>query len=103
MHIVVLVTASSKKEARKIAHSLLQDKLAACVNIISNVESLFWWEGKIDQEGEFLLVIKSRKALATKLINKVKSLHSYAVPEIIALPIIRGNKKYLEWINGATS
>jgi periplasmic divalent cation tolerance protein len=103
MHIVVFVTASSRIEAKKIANGLLKEKLAACVNIIGGLQSLFWWEGKINQAREFLLIIKTRKNLAARLIKKVRSLHSYTVPEIIALPIIVGNKKYLEWIDGATS
>ena len=102
MFIVVLVTASSKEEANKIAQGLLQDKLAACVNILAGLESRFWWQGKIDSAQEVLLVIKTRKTLFNKLAKKVKSLHSYTVPEIIALPIISGNKTYLDWINDCT-
>ncbi len=102
MYIVVLVTASSKEEANKIAQGLLEEKLAACVNILEGLESRFWWQGKIDSATEALLVIKTRKALFNKLAKKVKSLHSYTVPEIIALPIISGNKAYLDWINDCT-
>ena len=102
MYIVVFSTVSNKKEAELIAQGLIKDKLAACVNIIENVYSLFWWKGKIDSAKEVLLVIKTRKALAAKLIKKIKSLHSYEVPEIIALPIVSGNKEYLEWISKCT-
>jgi|SRR3989338_1957536 len=102
MHIVVLVTASSKKEGQKLASCLLQEKLAACVNVIDGVNSLFRWQGKIDKAKEALLIIKTRKTLFNKLLKKVKSLHSYEVPEIIALPIIAGNKKYLDWIDDST-
>ena len=102
MFIVVLVTASSKEEANKIAQGLLKDKWAACVNIIEGIDSRFWWQGKIDSTQEVLLVIKTRKTLFNKLAKKVKSLHSYTVPEIIALPIISGNKAYLDWINDCT-
>lgn len=102
MHIVVFVTASSKEEAEKITQGLLKDKLAACVNITTGVDSYFWWQGKIDSAKEALLVIKTRKKLFDKLAKKVKKLHSYEIPEIIALPIIKGNKKYLEWINEST-
>ena len=98
MYIVVFITASSKKEARKIARGLLEEKLVACVNIIDEVESLFWWQGKIDSAKEALLVSKTKKELFNKLAKKVKSLHSYSVPEIISLPIISGNKDYLKWI-----
>jgi len=102
MYIIVLVTASSKEEANKIARGLLEEKLAACVNILAGLESRFWWQGKIDSAQEVLLVIKTRKTLFNKLAKKVKSLHSYTVPEIIALPIISGNKAYLDWINDCT-
>ncbi len=99
MYIVVLVTAGNKKEAKSIAEALIKNKLAACVNIIDNIKSLFWWQGKIDSAQELLLVIKSKKSKLTAVIKLVKSLHSYSVPEIIALPIAGGEKKYLEWID----
>ena len=102
MNIVVLVTASSKKEADKIAQGLLEEKLAACVNIVEGLESRFWWQGKIDSAKELLLIIKTRKTLFNKLAKKVRSLHSYTVPEIIAIPIISGSKAYLDWINDCT-
>ena len=102
MNIVIFVTAANKKEARKIAAGLVKEKLAACVNIIEGVRSLFRWQGKIDMAQEVLLVIKSRKTLMNRLIKKVKSLHSYEVPEIIALPIICGDKKYLKWLDEST-
>jgi periplasmic divalent cation tolerance protein len=100
--VVVLVTAAGKQEAQKLASCLIREKLAACVNIIGNVHSLFWWQAKACRAREALLIIKTKKAIVNKLIKKVKSLHSYAVPEIIALPIILGNKEYLKWINEST-
>lgn len=102
MYIIVFITAGSKEEAQKIAKGLLENKLAACVNIIENIGSHFWWQGKIDNAQEALLIIKTRKTLFNKLVNKVKSLHSYDVPEIIALPIIAGNKQYLDWLSDST-
>ena len=99
MHIVILITASKKAEARKIAAKLLKDKLVACVNIVDKVESFFWWQGKIDNAAESLMVIKSTKANFKKIVKSVLSVHSYTVPEIIALPIISGHKPYLDWIN----
>ncbi len=99
MYCVILVTASNKEEAQKIASGLIESRLAACVNIVDPIGSIFWWQGKIDRATEALLVIKTRKALIKKLIKKVKSLHSYDVPEIIALPVIDGSKEYLEWID----
>ena len=103
MRVVILVTASSKEEARKIANKLVSDKLAACVNIIDGVESLFWWEGKVDCASESLLVIKSKKEKLKSIIKAVRSVHSYTVPEIIALPIVSGDKPYLRWIDESLS
>jgi len=95
------VTAKDKKEAVKIAQGLLESKLIACANIIDGVQSLFWWQGKIDSSKEVLLVLKTKKFLFKKVSEKVKSLHSYQTPEIIALPIIAGSKDYLNWINSS--
>lgn len=99
MYIVIFITASNKEEAEKIANKLVENKLAACVNIIDNVQSIFWWEGKPDSAKEALLVIKSNKSRLSRIIKLVKSLHSYKVPEIIALPIIAGDKNYLKWLD----
>lgn len=97
-YIVILVTAGSKEEARKIAKGLLREKCAACINIIPRVDSHFLWAGKIERATEVLLVVKTKKSYLNKVIKLVKGLHSYEVPEIIALPIVGGNKDYLEWI-----
>ena len=101
MYIVIFVTAGSKKEAQKIAAGLIKQKLAACVNIVDKVESLFSWEGKTQKAKESLLINKSKKEKMPKVIKLVKSLHSYTVPEIIALPVIAGDKLYLRWIDAA--
>jgi periplasmic divalent cation tolerance protein len=100
-YIVVLVTAKDKKEAEKIARGLLEAKLIACANIVEGVQSLFWWQGKIDSSKEVLLVLKTKKILFKKVSIKVKSLHSYQTPEIIALPIAAGSEDYLQWINSS--
>ncbi|MFC1594029.1 divalent-cation tolerance protein CutA [Candidatus Omnitrophota bacterium] len=102
MHIVVLVTAANKEEAQKISNGLIQEKLAACVNVIDGVNSIFWWEGKVDSAQETLLVIKTKQSLFEELEKKVKELHSYDCPEIIALSITAGNKAYLDWIDDST-
>ena len=99
MYIVIFITASHKKEASRIARRLVKDRLAACVNIIDKIDSIFLWEGSIEQSREALLIIKSRKAKLARIIKLVKSLHTYEVPEIIALPISSGEKKYLRWID----
>lgn len=101
MYIVVLVTAGNKKEAQKIAKGLVGSKLAACVNIIDKIDSLFFWEAKIDKAKECLLIIKSKREKLPKIIKLVGSLHSYKVPEIIAIPIIAGSKPYLKWIDAS--
>ncbi len=99
MYRVILVTAKNKQKARGIAKALIKNKLAACVNIVSSVESLFWWKGKIDSVSESLLIIKSKKVKVPAIIKMVKLMHSYSVPEIISLPVTSGFKPYLKWIN----
>lgn len=98
-YIVVFITTPQTEEAKKIADKLIREKLAACVNIIPQVNSIFWWENRVDKAEESLLVIKTKKPLLSKLITYVKQIHSYSVPEIIALPIIGGNEDYLKWID----
>jgi periplasmic divalent cation tolerance protein len=97
--IIVLVTTSNRGEAEKIARTLLTEKLIACANIIGPAHSLFWWQNKIDEAQEHLILMKTRKDLFNKLAEKVKALHSYEVPEIIAIPITEGFKPYLEWLD----
>lgn len=99
MYIAVLVTVPTIRQAKNIARFLLSNKLAACVNIIPKIDSLFWWQKKVDKAKESLLIIKTQKKIFNKLVKAVKSKHPYDVPEIIALPIISGNKEYLEWID----
>jgi periplasmic divalent cation tolerance protein len=100
--IVVLITASSEDEATKIARSLVESKLAGCVNIIKDIRSIYAWEGKVEDESEVLMIAKTQKALFNNLIKKVKELHSYTVPEIIALPIVDGSEEYLKWLREVT-
>jgi len=100
--IVVLVTCGSEEEAAKIANSLVEERLAACVNIISPVRSIYRWEGKIWDEREWMLIIKTQKKRFEELEKKVKSLHSYSVPEIIALPVVEGFASYLKWLEEMT-
>jgi periplasmic divalent cation tolerance protein len=100
--IIVLITTSSKDEAQKIGSALVDEHLAACVNIVPEVRSLFIWEGKTQNEQETLLICKSRLPRMEQLVLRVKSLHSYTVPEVIALPIVAGSREYLDWVNDAT-
>ena len=102
-NIVILITAADTGEAQRISGVLLEEKKAACVNVISGVNSLFWWDGKLDSAQESLLVVKTKTSLLPEVINLVKGEHSYDVPEIIALPIIGGNPDYLEWIDSSLS
>jgi len=97
-YIVLFITTDSTKEARQISKLLLKQRKVACVNIISEVDSLFWWEDKLDSAQEKLLIAKTKASLLPEIINLVKEVHSYTVPEIIALPIVGGNQEYLEWI-----
>jgi len=97
-NVVILITASNEEEARKIADSLLTQRKVACVNIVPRVNSVFWWQDKLDSEPESLLIIKTRASLLNEIVTLVKEIHSYDVPEVIALPVIGGNQDYLEWI-----
>lgn len=96
--IFLISTASSKKEGERIANGLLKSKLAACVNLIPGAMSFFFWKGKVCREKEVILLIKSCRGMECKIINKIKELHSYSVPEGIFINIAGGDKKYLEWV-----
>jgi periplasmic divalent cation tolerance protein len=99
--VIVFVTTADKSEAEKISQSLLKKKLIACANIINPVTSFFHWAGKIDKAEECLVIMKSRIDLFAELSERVKALHSYEVPEILALPIVEGSKAYLDWMGEA--
>lgn len=96
--IVILITAASDDEAARIARALVDERLAACANILPGVRSLFFWEGKTQDAREVLLVVKTRQALLDSIVRRVKALHSYTVPEIIALPVLGGSQDYLDWV-----
>ena len=97
-YIIVMVTTPNKPEAEKITQRLLDEKLIACANIIGPVSSHFHWSGKTEHAEEYLIFMKSREHLFKKLAETVKALHSYEVPEILALPIVDGSKEYLDWL-----
>lgn len=102
-NIVVMITAPSQEIAEKIAHKLVEEHLAACVNIIAPIRSIYTWEEKVIDEQEFLLLAKTRAELfADRLVPAVKTIHPYQVPEIIALPILMGSPDYLNWIQATT-
>lgn len=96
--VVGLVTCSSRTEARKVARAILKKKLAACVNIIGELESHYWWRGKLETARECLLLIKTTRARAGSVASAVKAAHSYEVPEVIFLPVVAGERNYLKWL-----
>ncbi len=100
---IILITASSMDEGEKITDSLVENHLAACVNLVPSVKSVFFWEGKTDQQSEVLLIAKSRMSLISQITEHVKNIHSYSVPEIIAIPIVGGSEDYLKWVEETTS
>ena len=95
---IVLTTAGSQEEARKIAHALVERRLAACVNIVPHLESIYRWQGKIETAEEWLLLIKTQAELFDRVRNAVKELHSYDLPECLMLEVAAGSPEYLEWI-----
>jgi periplasmic divalent cation tolerance protein len=100
---LVLVTTKNEDEAVLIARSLVEKKFVACCNIIKNVRSIYRWQGKLADDAEALMIIKTRQPLFQSLSEEVKRLHSYETPEIIALPIVEGSPSYLDWILKETS
>ncbi len=98
-YIIVLVTTASKAEAEKISQALLKEKIIACANIINPVTSFFNWQNNVDKCEECLVVMKSRSDLFKELAERVKQLHSYEVPEVLALPIVDYSEVYLKWMD----
>ena len=99
--IVVLVTTGTLKEARKIARRLVEARLAACVNLCPPIRSIYRWQGKIADEREYLLLIKTKRCLFGELKDAILNCHSYTTPEILCLPVIKGSQDYLQWINAS--
>ena len=97
--IVVLSTCPSAEEAEKIARTLVEKRLAACVNVVPGARSFYRWKGALEEAGEWLLLIKSRRELFPRLCAELESLHSYEVPEAVALPIVDGSPAYLSWLD----
>jgi periplasmic divalent cation tolerance protein len=101
--ILVLITFPSLEEAQKIADALVNEHLAACVNVLGGVRSLFIWEGVVQDASEVMGVAKTTQDRLDSLVSRVKSLHSYSLPEIIAVPIVGGDTRYLQWVSDAVS
>jgi len=98
----VYITAGSLVEARKVGRALIEARLAACVNILENMRSMYHWKGKVEEDREVVLIAKTRDKLMDALVDKVKSVHSYEVPCILALPVVDGNPDFLHWIEDET-
>jgi len=98
-NVVIFITTGTDEEAQEVAKTLLNNRLAACVNIAPKINSLFWWNDTLDSAQENLLIVKSRASLLNEIVKLVKEVHSYETPEIVALPIIDGNPDYLDWIS----
>ena len=98
--LVVLMTAGSQEEAEEIANVLVKEMLAACVNVLPGVTSVYRWEGKVQHDQEWLLVAKTARQVLDALVRRVQALHSYDLPEVVALPVVGGNQAYLHWIDG---
>jgi periplasmic divalent cation tolerance protein len=98
---VVLMTAPSRQEAEKIAYFLVEERLAACAQIVSSIESMYWWEGKVCRDDETFFMAKTTRALFPDLAEAVKKLHSYKVPQIIFVPITVGSSDYIDWLKDA--
>lgn len=101
--VVVLITAPNEDAAATIANELVASRLAACVNIIRNIRSIYRWQGNIEDEGEVLMIAKTKKEHFHALEKRVRELHPYTVPEIIAIPIIEGSAEYLQWLSTETA
>ena len=95
---LIYITAGSLDEARAIGKELVSHRLAACANIIDNINSIYWWDGEIQDAREVILLAKTKQSLVPELIERVKSLHSYECPCIVSLPILDGNKPFLDWV-----
>ena len=100
--IVVLVTVGSQEEGQRIATAVVDEQLAACVNIVGPIDSIYRWDGQTQHDREMLLVVKSRATLFEELAARITALHAYQTPEVIALPIAAGSHAYLDWLRGAT-
>ena len=102
MYVIAYVTTKNIAEARKIGEMVVRERLAACANIIPSMESIYCWKGKIEKEKESVLLLKTKKSLAGKLIKRVKELHSYDIPCVDIIPVTDGNPDYFKWIEEVT-
>ena len=99
---IVLTTLPPDHDAAAFARALIEERLAACVNIQSEMESVYWWKGRIERDRERQIVIKTRAARIDALVRRVEQLHPYEVPEVLVIPVLAGSEKYLGWVSGET-
>lgn len=99
---ITFATCKDARQAKAIARALVKERLAACVSIVPGVASIYAWEGKTEEVTEVLLLIKSRSALSKRLASRIRALHSYAVPEVVTIPVASGNPDYLRWVREST-
>lgn len=98
MNVLVYITCKDADEARTIGRAIVDERLAACANIIDGMNSFYWWDGAVQSEREAVLIVKTKESLVPELTARVKALHSYKVPCVVALPIVGGNQDFLDWI-----
>ncbi|BDC36399.1 MAG: divalent-cation tolerance protein CutA [Candidatus Methanoliparum thermophilum] len=98
-YIQVITTVESKRDAERIANVLVEKNLAGCVQILGPIESVYWWENRIERTEEWLCVIKSEQSIYDEVEKTIKENHPYEIPEILAIPVIKGDKNYLEWLS----
>lgn len=99
MYALVYITTSGEDESKKVGKILVEEKLAACVNIVTSIESIYLWKGGIEEDKESLLIAKTKVSNIDKIIKRVKEIHSYETPAILAIPIIDGSKDYLDYLD----
>ena len=101
-YIQVFTTVEKREDANRIASSVVNKRVAACAQVLGPIHSTYWWKGKVEEAGEWLLMMKTRQDLFTALEKEIKAVHPYEVPEITALPIVAGSESYLQWIEAET-
>ena len=99
MYALVYITTSGEEESKKIGRIIVEERLAGCVNIIPTIKSLYWWKGKIEDDNESILIVKAKVSSIENIIKRVKEIHSYENPAILAIPIINGSKEYLDYLD----
>lgn len=101
--LVLLVTTPDRASARRLSRALVGERLAACANVVAGLRSIYRWKGEVRDDAEVLLLLKTRRALLPALVARVRALHSYSIPEVLALPVAAGNAPYLAWLRAETS